>query len=185
MDSRRCYRPALGQSRGGAAPTEPARRARYAHPMDDPFGRRLVGMQATLFVAVAAGPWVPWAPAPGVPPAAAFVGWGLMALGLALALVAGLRLGGNLTPFPRPRPGGSLVTSGVYRLARHPIYGGALLLAVGWAVARSSLVAGLAAALLWALLEAKSRYEERALAYAYPGYPDYAAGTRRFVPFVY
>jgi len=108
-----------------------------------------------------------------------------MLVGLLLGLTAGLRLGRNLTPFPRPRPGGELVTAGVYAHARHPIYGGVLLIAIGWSLAHASLATLTAAALLWLLFEAKSRYEERVLAAAYPAYPAYAAATRRFVPFVY
>jgi protein-S-isoprenylcysteine O-methyltransferase Ste14 len=77
------------------------------------------------------------------------------------------------------------VTAGVYAFARHPIYGGVLLLAIGWSVAQASLATLGATALLWLLFEAKSRYEERTLVEAYPAYPAYAAATRRFVPFVY
>ena len=153
--------------------------------MDDPVGRRLVSLQATLFVLIAAGPWLPVGAGGVVPPVAAVLGGALMLAGLALALIAGLRLGRNLTPFPRPRPGGELVTRGVYRYARHPIYGGVLLLAFGWSVVQFSWGPGGAVLLLLWLFESKSRYEEGLLARVYPAYADYAAGTRRFVPFVY
>jgi protein-S-isoprenylcysteine O-methyltransferase Ste14 len=153
--------------------------------MDDPVGRRLVSLQAALFVLIAAGPWLPLGPGGVAPPATAKLGVALMLAGAALAVAAGLRLGRHLTPFPRPRPGGELVTRGVYRHARHPIYGGVLLLAAGWSLAHASGGAGVAALLLLWLLERKSRYEERLLVAAYPAYADYAARTRRFVPFVY
>lgn len=158
---------------------------RYAARVDDPRGRLFVSVQAALFAAVGLGPWLPLALDPAGPPQARWVGQALMLVGFALALVAGLRLGRNLTPFPRPRPGGELVTAGVYAYARHPIYGGALLLAIGWSVVQLSVATLLATALLWLLFEAKSRYEERALAEAYPGYRAYASTTHRFVPFVY
>ena len=153
--------------------------------MDDPTGRRVVSLQATLFVAVAAGPWLPIGPLGTAPAAVGWLGAALMLAGAGLLGVAVARLGRNLTPFPRPRPGGDLVTRGVYRHARHPIYGGVLLLATGWAVARLSPATAVAVLLLWWLLERKARYEERVLAEAYPAYPGYAARTRRFVPFVY
>jgi len=153
--------------------------------MDDPRGRLFVSVQAALFAAVGFGPWLPLALDPVAPPPVRWVGQVLMLAGFALALVAGFRLGRNLTPFPRPRPGGELVTAGVYAFARHPIYGGALLVAIGWSVAQLSVATLLATALLWLLFEAKSRYEERALSDAYPGYRAYASTTRRFVPFVY
>jgi protein-S-isoprenylcysteine O-methyltransferase Ste14 len=153
--------------------------------MDDPIGRRLVGLQASLFALIGAGPWLP-VPSGGVdPPWAALAGAVLMAAGAVLAVAAGLRLGRNLTPFPRPRPGGELVMGGVYRHVRHPIYGGVLLLAGGWSLVHASWGTGAAClALLW-LFERKARYEERLLRRAYPAYADYAARTRRFVPFVY
>jgi protein-S-isoprenylcysteine O-methyltransferase Ste14 len=152
--------------------------------MDDPLGRRLVGSQAALFVVIAAGPWLPVGAGP-TPPAATLLGAALMLAGSILAVLAGLRLGRNLTPFPRPRPGGELVTRGVYRYARHPIYGGVLLVAGGWAIVHSSWGTGVAVLLLLWLFERKSRYEERLLSRAYPAYADYAASTRRFLPFVY
>jgi protein-S-isoprenylcysteine O-methyltransferase Ste14 len=131
--------------------------------MNDPIGRRFVTLQATLFAAVAAGPWLgPWR-AEVAPLAVWALGAGLMLLGALLVWVAAARLGRNLTPFPRPRPGGDLVTRGIYRHARHPIYGGVLLLGLGWSVLQASLLAAVATALLWWLLERKSRYEERDL----------------------
>jgi protein-S-isoprenylcysteine O-methyltransferase Ste14 len=153
--------------------------------MDDPLGRRLVAAQAALFVVIAAGPWFPIGAGLATPPSATLLGAALMLAGSALAVLAGLRLGPNLTPFPRPRPGGELVTRGVYRYARHPIYGGVLLVAGGWAIAQSSLGTGAAVLLLLWLFEHKSRYEERLLIRTFPAYADYTASTRRFLPFVY
>ena len=153
--------------------------------MDDPVGRRLVSLQATLFALIAAGPWLPVGVGGVAPLLAALLGAAVMLAGAALAIVAGLRLGRNLTPFPRPRPGGELVTRGVYRYARHPIYGGVLMLASGWSIAHFSWGTGAACLLLLWLFERKARYEERLLGQAYPAYAGYAARTRRFVPFVY
>jgi protein-S-isoprenylcysteine O-methyltransferase Ste14 len=153
--------------------------------MDDPVGRGLVGLQAALFVAIVAGPWWPGVGTGAAEPAAALLGALLLVAGAALAVAAGARLGRSLTPFPKPRADGELVTSGVYRHARHPIYGGVLLLALGWSLLHPSWVSGAATLLLLGLLELKSRYEERLLAEAYPGYRAYAARTRRFVPFLY
>jgi len=153
--------------------------------MDDPLGRRLVSFQAALFVVIAASPWLPVGAGNAASPSALLLGAALILAGSILALLAGLRLGRNLTPFPRPRPGGELVTRGVYRYARHPIYGGVLLIAGGWAIVQSSWGTGAVALLLLWLFERKSRYEERLLSRAYPAYADYAASTRRFLPFVY
>jgi protein-S-isoprenylcysteine O-methyltransferase Ste14 len=102
-----------------------------------------------------------------------------------LLVGAGRRLGRNLTPLPVPKETGTLVTHGVYRYARHPIYGGLILLAFGWSLWRGGGLALAYASLLVGLLLAKSRVEERWLTRRYDGYAAYRARTRRFVPFVW
>jgi len=95
----------------------------------------------------------------------------------------GLRaLGWNLTVFPRPKPGGVLVQHGAYRFARHPIYGGGLLLFVGLGLI-SSWPALAATALLAYIWVRKSRDEERRLADRFPAYAEYRNRVRgRFLP---
>ena len=151
--------------------------------MIDSKGVRFVAVQAALFVVVGAGP--AWFGGGGSAGALRAVALAVMVAGLALAVAAGLGLGRNLTPLPVPIDGGRLVTAGVYAFARHPIYGGLLLVALGWSAFAGSLGTLGAALALWALFERKSRFEERALAARYPEYARYRAGTRRFVPFVY
>ena len=55
-----------------------------------------------------------------------FAGAVLVVLG-----IGELQRGQAMTPLPRPRDDGRLVESGVYRLVRHPIYGGLIVGAVG------------------------------------------------------
>ena len=149
----------------------------------DPKGVRFVAVQAALFVVVGAGPgWFGGAGSTGALRALALA---VMVLGVALALAAGFRLGRNLTPLPVPVADGRLVTTGVYAFVRHPIYGGLLVLALGWSALAGSLGTLMATLALWALFEFKSRFEERALLARYPEYARYRAGTRRFVPYVY
>jgi protein-S-isoprenylcysteine O-methyltransferase Ste14 len=105
-------------------------------------------------------------------------------LGANLVYLSARALGSSLTPFPRPRARGELITEGPYRHARHPIYGGGILFFLGWALfSRPLALLGVAAlALLWL---GKSRLEERLLAARYPGYERYRQETpRRFVPFI-
>jgi protein-S-isoprenylcysteine O-methyltransferase Ste14 len=113
-------------------------------------------------------------------------------LGLALAgsgvllVFAGLvALGRALTPFPHPREGAQLVTRGVYRLVRHPVYTGLLVGAFGWALAWLS-VAGVAySALLAVFFDRKARREERWLRSRFPEYAAYERRVRRFIPGIY
>ncbi len=106
-------------------------------------------------------------------------------LGANLVYLSARELGKSLTPFPKPRERGELVTTGPYRLACHPIYGGGILFFVGWALfsAPPALAGVLALAVLW---DAKARVEEGLLGARYPGYDDYRRRTRRrLLPFVY
>jgi protein-S-isoprenylcysteine O-methyltransferase Ste14 len=117
--------------------------------------------------------WPTWTSLSGLPVVAAGAAW------LALGLRA---LGWNLTVYPRPRPAGVLVDHGAYRFARHPIYGGGLLIFVGIALASSvwSLLATAVLALVWVL---KSREEERLLEERFPAYAEYRRRVRaRFFP---
>ena len=68
------------------------------------------------------------------------LGGALLALGSLLLVAGGLRLGPSLTPMPTPRAGQELTTTGVYGLARHPMYGGGLLFALGWSTVFGSIV---------------------------------------------
>lgn len=109
----------------------------------------------------------------------------LVAAGVLLLGAGTRRLGANLTPLPYPKDGSTFVDRGIYRRVRHPLYGGLMLLAVGWGLRRGGGFALLYAGLLIALLAAKSRVEERWLAARYPGYAAYRTRTKRFLPFVW
>jgi protein-S-isoprenylcysteine O-methyltransferase Ste14 len=114
------------------------------------------------------------------------VGAFLIAVGLLLLVVGGIQLGSALTPFPAPRTGGGLVAGGLYRRARHPMYGGGILIAAGWSILFGSVVGGILTVGLALLFELKSRREEAWLVDHYAGYPEYRDRTRRrFLPFVW
>jgi protein-S-isoprenylcysteine O-methyltransferase Ste14 len=117
---------------------------------------------------------------------------GMLLAGVSLLIVGGgfgtagfLALRGNLTPFPKPRPGGSLVRSGIYAWVRHPLYTSVLLSAIGWALAWQSWPALLAALCLAPFFEAKARREENWLREQFAEYAEYARQTRRFIPWIY
>ena len=110
------------------------------------------------------------------------VSLGLVGFGLAVIATAALRLGSALTPSPVPVAQGELVTSGLYRLVRHPIYSGALLVVLGVTIRSGSWWTTLVALVLCVFFDAKARFEERQLARRYAGYRAYAAITPRFVP---
>jgi protein-S-isoprenylcysteine O-methyltransferase Ste14 len=108
----------------------------------------------------------------------------LFGLGLAFAIWARVHIGRNWgTPMTRKNEP-ELVTSGPYRLVRHPIYSGILLAGVGTALALSWfwLVVLLLPAVYFVYA---ATVEERYLAKQFPeDYPAYKRSTKMLVPFV-
>jgi protein-S-isoprenylcysteine O-methyltransferase Ste14 len=94
-------------------------------------------------------------------------------------------LGRNLSPFPKPIEGGSLVTNGVYGMVRHPIYTGLILGTLGWGLLMSSALGLLLAVVLFLFFDRKSRREEAWLMEAYPGYAEYRARVKKLIPGIY
>jgi protein-S-isoprenylcysteine O-methyltransferase Ste14 len=115
----------------------------------------------------------------------AAVGLALFGLGLGLAIWARVQLGRNWgTPMTRKNEP-ELVTSGPYRLVRHPIYSGILAANIGTAVALSwrwlPVVALVAIYFVYS-----ATVEERYLAGQFPdSYPAYRRSTKMLVPFVF
>lgn len=152
-------------------------------PSLGPRGEGWVAIQGVLLVLVVAAGWSlgpDWAGAPRL--ASAVVGLALITGGLVLAVRGAIDLGGALTALPKPRNGAELVERGVYRFVRHPIYGGLIFAAFGWALAQASTVAVALAAVLAAFLLVKSVREEAWLSQRFPTYAAYRGRTRRFLP---
>lgn len=94
-------------------------------------------------------------------PIAGSSGWVIAISGL-VCIVAGVRaLNRNLTIWVEPRS--QLVTGGIYRFTRNPIYVGGLLMSTGWALMFLSLVSAIGAVGLALVLNQKVKLEEAAL----------------------
>ncbi len=86
----------------------------------------------------------------------------------------------------QPDRGQKLVTSGPYRLVRHPGYSGGLLLLLSAGFALGSWIAMAPILLMTPLMVRRTLIEERMLARALPGYVDYMRQVRsRIVPGVW
>jgi protein-S-isoprenylcysteine O-methyltransferase Ste14 len=111
------------------------------------------------------------------------VGGIMIAAGLLGMAVGALTLGPNLTPATEPLPGGQLVTRGIYRLVRHPIYLGVSLALAGYATIRAGGGAGgVVLVVALAYFEQKARVEEAWLRTRVQGYQEYAARVPRLIP---
>jgi protein-S-isoprenylcysteine O-methyltransferase Ste14 len=150
-------------------------------------GEWYVVAQIALFILVAVGPrridGLEWPPS--LVTEACVSGAALMIVGAALLASALAKLGRNLTTLPYPKDDGILVQTGAYRLVRHPIYTGAIALAVGWAFCVRGPLTLAYAVMLFVLFDLKSRREERWLVAKFPHYPDYQRRVRRLIPFLY
>jgi protein-S-isoprenylcysteine O-methyltransferase Ste14 len=109
----------------------------------------------------------------------------LIAVAGALLVVLGVLSLGRSFTLPRPRARTRLRQGGIFRLVRHPVYGGAILIGLGWSLADAPL--GLVPTLLLAVLfDLKARREEAWLIERFPEYAAYQTRTRRrFVPWLY
>ena len=113
------------------------------------------------------------------------LGAALLGAGGVLALRGLLDLRSALTPLPHPRDGAELVDTGAYRLARHPIYGGIVIGALGYGLVMASPPAIAGALVLLGFFRLKSAREEAWLEARYEDYAAYRARTRRMIPWVY
>ena len=59
------------------------------------------------------------------------VGFLIIIIAFIILLVAIKDLGRNLSPFPRPKNNSNLVTKGIYRFIRHPMYYSLIFISVG------------------------------------------------------
>lgn len=115
----------------------------------------------------------------------AVVGLVLFVVGLVFAVWARIHIGRNWgTPMTR-KVDPELVTSGPYRLVRHPIYSGVLVAGIGTAVALSWFWL-VAVGLAGIYFVYGATVEERYLGERFPdAYPAYKRSSKMLVPFVF
>jgi protein-S-isoprenylcysteine O-methyltransferase Ste14 len=113
------------------------------------------------------------------------VGLALFAFGLWFAIWARVHIGRNWgTPMSR-KDEPELVTSGPYRLVRHPIYSGILLAGAGTAIALNWMWI-VPVALIGAYFIYSAGVEERYMTEQFPDtYPTYRRSTKMLVPFIF
>jgi protein-S-isoprenylcysteine O-methyltransferase Ste14 len=113
------------------------------------------------------------------------IGLALFGLGLGFAVWARVHLGRNWGTPMTQKDEPELVTSGPYRLVRHPIYSGIIAAGIGTALALSWVWLPVVA-LAGIYFVYSATVEERYLAEQFPdSYPPYRRSTKMLVPFVF
>jgi len=123
----------------------------------------------------------------GDPDTVIWTGLVVLWVGLGLRLLAILWLGRLFNASVVIQRGHRLVTSGPYRLVRHPSYTGALIAAVGLGVALGHWTSVAAFAVGWLVgLAYRIPVEEAAMRRAFGRqYEEYSARTRRLIPLIF
>ncbi len=151
-------------------------------------GEWFVVIQAVLFLLLPFGPrtwrgWPAFAPLPRA--AASILAIALLTAGFGLIVSGIVWLRSNLSPLPYPRDCTTLVETGPFRIVRHPMYSGAILMALGWSLETQGLLTLGYALLLFVLFNLKARREEAWLMERFPEYSAYRTRTRQLIPFVF
>ena len=93
--------------------------------------------------------------------------------GLIISLNAFIDLGDNLTPLPYPMKESILIINNSYKVSRHPIYKGILLISLGICISTLSIIHLSLFISLSYLLKNKALKEEEMLKKKFPEYEDY------------
>lgn len=112
-------------------------------------------------------------------------GAALATLGVVLRIRCHFELRGGFSPFVTITPNQQLITGGVYRHLRHPMYLGSLLLLIGLPMVVGATYAWAFSLLACVGLLCRIHAEERLLLEHLPGYDDYSRATWRLVPLVW
>ena len=108
----------------------------------------------------------------------------LVLIGLFIAISARIALGGNWSARVTLKENHELIERSPYRLVRHPIYSGLLLMILGTAIVVGQVGSFVVLAFCSFGLWVKLRREEALLTKHLPGYSEYMRRTRALIPFV-
>lgn len=87
---------------------------------------------------------------------------------------------------PDVHPNARLITRGIYRRIRHPMYTATILITLSWLYLRFTPLRVQAFALLLVVILIKIFYEERALTIRFgKAYTDYKRYTKRLIPHIF
>jgi len=108
-----------------------------------------------------------------------------VAVGIAMIIAGLFELKSNASLFYLPIERNKLVTSGIFRFVRHPVYGGLLLLCIGLSITSQRWDKMVLSVVLGVVLDQVSDLEEGALLLEHPlAYRAFIGSRKKFVPFL-
>ncbi len=111
---------------------------------------------------------------------------GLVAAGVIIAIWAILSMRkSKLRINPVPDPSATLVSTGIYKWIRHPMYLSLILIAAGFTGIHDIFFKQIIFLVLIAVLVMKLLFEERLLHKQFPQYEKYCKSTWRLIPFIF
>ena len=108
-----------------------------------------------------------------VTPFSSFIGFLIIIIAFIILLVAIKDLGRNLSPFPRPINNSNLVTTGIYRFTRHPMYYSLILISFGVFIIKPSIYYLFLTTSLGLIIKFKIALEEQYLKNKFKNYVIY------------
>ena len=108
-----------------------------------------------------------------VSPLSYFMGFLIILIALIILLVAIKDLGRNLSPFPRPLKNSNLVTKGIYRFTRHPMYYSLIFISFGVFITKLSIYYLFLSIILGLIIKFKIALEEQYLNNKFKNYLVY------------
>ena len=108
-----------------------------------------------------------------VSPFSYLLGYLIIIIALIILLVAIKDLGRNLSPFPRPLNNSKLVTKGIYRFARHPMYYSLIFISFGVFLTKLSIYYLFLLICLALIIKFKISLEDQYLNNKFKNYPVY------------
>ena len=113
-----------------------------------------------------------------VSPFSNLIGILIIIISFILMLVAIKDLGRNLSPFPRPINNSNLVTTGIYRFTRHPMYYSLIFISFGVFITKLSIYYLFLSTSLILIIKFKIDLEEQYLKNKFKNYLVYKNGVK-------
>ena len=156
-------------------------------PAVAPLVRLVKAAKVAFLLGICVQVLIPWTilPLSADPAPLQWSGLLLYTVGLAMAIAGRAQLGASWSDIEAPGQvaKAALISHGLYRFIRHPIYTGDILLLLGLELAINSQIVFLILLMTPVILR-QAIHEERLLVRNLPGYVAYCERTKRFLPFV-